>query len=277
MIMTVFRKPAQSRHKRFVVAGLEQFYARPVTNRCLFMPDPPTWRRLITPDAILGRECDVAVVLSTSHLNPARATRVMAGFEKEACHRLLRAAHGIIRVGADCLVRTRGLVLCIVFTATLLGAVGRTFAASEIEVFTREGCPLCRDARPFLKQLQREHPDLNIVYRDVEQDPAALSRLREIAGQKGEHALGVPAFFINDDELIIGFGSAETTGTRILEALDRGKENLTIRVPLMGRMGVSDLGLPAFTVTIGLLDGFNPCAMWVLRCWSTSAAASECC
>jgi glutaredoxin len=187
----------------------------------------------------------------------------MAGFEKEACHRLLRAAHGIIRVGADCLVRTRGLVLCIVFTATLLGAVGRTFAASEIEVFTREGCPHCRDARPFLKQLQRERPDLNIVYRDVEQDPAALSRLREIAGQKGEHALGVPAFFIND-ELIIGFGSAETTGTRILEALDRGKENLTIRLPLMGPMGVSDLGLPAFTVTIGLLDGFNPCAMWVL-------------
>jgi hypothetical protein len=27
---------------------------------------------------------------------------------------------------------------------------------------------------------------------------------------------------------------------------------------------VSDLGLPAFTLIIGLVDGFNPCAMWVL-------------
>lgn len=24
------------------------------------------------------------------------------------------------------------------------------------------------------------------------------------------------------------------------------------------------LGLPAFTLAVGLLDGFNPCAMWVL-------------
>lgn len=29
-------------------------------------------------------------------------------------------------------------------------------------------------------------------------------------------------------------------------------------------MSVRELGLPAFTVLIGLIDGFNPCAMWVL-------------
>ena len=29
-------------------------------------------------------------------------------------------------------------------------------------------------------------------------------------------------------------------------------------------MSARDLGLPVFTVLIGLLDGFNPCAMWVL-------------
>jgi hypothetical protein len=34
-------------------------------------------------------------------------------------------------------------------------------------------------------------------------------------------------------------------------------------VPLLG-LRVRDLGLPLFTVVLGLLDGFNPCAMWVL-------------
>ncbi len=34
--------------------------------------------------------------------------------------------------------------------------------------------------------------------------------------------------------------------------------------PLFGHVSVRDLGLPAFTVVLGLLDGFNPCAMWVL-------------
>ena len=37
-----------------------------------------------------------------------------------------------------------------------------------------------------------------------------------------------------------------------------------IQVPLFGRLNVNRLGLPAFTFLIGLVDGFNPCAMWVL-------------
>ena len=37
-----------------------------------------------------------------------------------------------------------------------------------------------------------------------------------------------------------------------------------IDVPLFGRLSASSLGLPLFTVAVGLVDGFNPCAMWVL-------------
>ena len=35
-------------------------------------------------------------------------------------------------------------------------------------------------------------------------------------------------------------------------------------LPWVGRVNVAELGLPLFTLAIGLLDGFNPCAMWVL-------------
>lgn len=38
----------------------------------------------------------------------------------------------------------------------------------------------------------------------------------------------------------------------------------TIEVPLLGELSRSRLGMPAFTFLIGLVDGFNPCAMWVL-------------
>jgi glutaredoxin len=37
-----------------------------------------------------------------------------------------------------------------------------------------------------------------------------------------------------------------------------------IDLPWFGYVRVSDLGMFAFTVLIGLVDGFNPCAMWVL-------------
>lgn len=37
-----------------------------------------------------------------------------------------------------------------------------------------------------------------------------------------------------------------------------------VPLPLIGEVNWRDWGLPAFTITVGLVDGFNPCAMWVL-------------
>jgi hypothetical protein len=38
----------------------------------------------------------------------------------------------------------------------------------------------------------------------------------------------------------------------------------SIEVPFLGKLSARSLGLPLFTIAIGLVDGFNPCAMWVL-------------
>ena len=38
----------------------------------------------------------------------------------------------------------------------------------------------------------------------------------------------------------------------------------SVETELFGTLSVSRLGLPLFTLALGLLDGFNPCAMWVL-------------
>ena len=37
-----------------------------------------------------------------------------------------------------------------------------------------------------------------------------------------------------------------------------------LAVPWLGTIRVSELGLPLFTFLVGLIDGFNPCAMWIL-------------
>lgn len=37
-----------------------------------------------------------------------------------------------------------------------------------------------------------------------------------------------------------------------------------VNLPVFGHLRVRDVGMPAFTIAIGLVDGFNPCAMWVL-------------
>ncbi|MDD5032038.1 MAG: hypothetical protein PHR36_03250 [Patescibacteria group bacterium] len=38
----------------------------------------------------------------------------------------------------------------------------------------------------------------------------------------------------------------------------------TVNVPIFGEIKIKGISLPLFTILIGALDGFNPCAMWVL-------------
>jgi uncharacterized membrane protein HdeD (DUF308 family) len=38
----------------------------------------------------------------------------------------------------------------------------------------------------------------------------------------------------------------------------------TVELRVFGRVNARELGMPLFTIAIGLVDGFNPCAMWVL-------------
>lgn len=37
-----------------------------------------------------------------------------------------------------------------------------------------------------------------------------------------------------------------------------------VDLPVFGKLHANEIGLPLFTLAIGLVDGFNPCAMWVL-------------
>jgi glutaredoxin len=167
--------------------------------------------------------------------------------------------------------RRAGLLLAAALTLVpALAGAARAAAAAELELFTRPGCPHCADAKEFLAGLAARRPELRVVERDVTADPAALGRLVELSRAAGVTRPGVPAFVVRG-ELVVGFQSAETTGRR-LESLLFGADGPpaaaaapdVIDAPLVGPLSASRLGLPLFTLAIGLLDGFNPCAMWVL-------------
>jgi hypothetical protein len=82
------------------------------------------------------------------------------------------------------------------------------------------------------------------------------------------HGLGaarVPAFLVHG-QLIIGFSDEADTGSAIRVSLVPAKPAPEIfSVKFLGRtVSLDQVGLPLFTLTLGLLDGFNPCSMWVL-------------
>jgi glutaredoxin len=166
-------------------------------------------------------------------------------------------------------VRTIGICLVLL----IVGSGARVQAdepVPDLEVFVRAGCPHCEAAKVFLGELRREQPSLRIVVHDVAENSVARQRLATLAAERGIGNIGVPTFLIGA-ELIVGFLSAETTGTEILARLDRRAQGAvppaaveSIQTKWAGELRVRDLGLPLFTIVIGLLDGFNPCSMWVL-------------
>jgi glutaredoxin len=163
---------------------------------------------------------------------------------------------------------------------------------ADIEVFVRNGCPHCAKAELFLQALKREQPALRIVIHDVDQEPAALEQLQQLAKNQGVRAIKVPAFQVGG-QLIVGFSDEITTGQLIRGALtqaqipqnqdtsgsceaeqslscDAGAEISTkaaqpFMLDFFGRkLSLDEAGLPMFTLAMGLLDGFNPCSLWVL-------------
>jgi len=134
-----------------------------------------------------------------------------------------------------------------------------------IEVFVRDGCPHCADAKVFLAQLQQERPDVEVRLHPVDTDAAARDRLTALFQAAGEWPPGVPTFVVGD-RVLIGFDDAEHRGHELRALLDASVTAPAAAVdsPVFGGLSVTRLGLPVFTLALGLLDGFNPCAMWVL-------------
>jgi glutaredoxin len=132
-------------------------------------------------------------------------------------------------------------------------------------VFVRTGCPHCADAKAFLAEVATDRPWLRIVYRTVDLDRGAADDLRRIFKEVGMWPPGVPTFVMNG-RVLVGFDDAAHAGVAVRDFIDTGAPPPSDRVEtgVFGTLSASRLGLPLFTLTLGLLDGVNPCAMWVL-------------
>jgi glutaredoxin len=137
----------------------------------------------------------------------------------------------------------------------------------RLHVFFHPDCPHCHRAIAFLDS----QPGIAFDLHDVSQE-ADEALLLLVANQHGipVDGLGVP-FFVRGSRYLVGFGSAETSGRELLALAtenpavgehDAGGSG--VRLPLLGEIDPANYSLLALTALMGLSDGFNPCAMWVL-------------
>lgn len=159
-----------------------------------------------------------------------------------------------------------------------------------------DGCPHCEAEMKYLNKIEKKYPNLKIVKKEVWYDENNSLELQKINEIFSIDSIGVPTNLIG--ETIIR-GYSEGTGNKIeraikyysntdneyIDAVDgiindnytyEEKDNsfakeekkldgeVTVDVPVAGNINLKNVSLTTAAVIIGLIDGFNPCAMWVL-------------
>ncbi len=177
----------------------------------------------------------------------------------------------------------------LIFTILFTLLISITYAQNQkvtIYLFYGDGCPHCEEAKPFLEELQNKYPELTIKSYETWYNKQNADLFVSMSVACGTKVVGVPTFFIGHKP-VIGFDNSEGKGREIEDAIkkcikegcvdlmDHIGENITscpaeeeeqriVTIPIFGKIDTRRISLPLFTIIIGLLDGFNPCAMWVL-------------
>lgn len=133
-------------------------------------------------------------------------------------------------------------------------------ARAQLLFFHGEGCPHCADAAPFVNQLSDE--GVSVEWIEIRRNPEGLARYRDVVERLGIQGAGIP-LFVMGDQFVVGF-RGDATAAEVRAMLSHSSRGAEIVLPIVGRVDTGKVSFPAFTVTIGLLDGINPCAIYVL-------------
>ena len=161
-------------------------------------------------------------------------------------------------------------------------------------LFHGDGCPHCAAEIEYLNSIEKKYDNLEIVKYEVWYNEDNSKFLQEVYEAYGVTRNGVPTTVIGNT-IMQGYGTS--TGSKIERAIQyylendytdqiarikegtfnkedlengfaeeekKSDEEMTIEVPALGKVNLKRVSLTSAAVVIGLVDGFNPCAMWIL-------------
>ncbi|MFH1610367.1 MAG: thioredoxin family protein [Patescibacteria group bacterium] len=157
----------------------------------------------------------------------------------------------------------------------------------NVYLFYSETCPHCKAEIEFLDELSKQDPNLRVHAFEITTNTQNADLLISIGRQFNLDISSVP-FTMIGSSYFPGWSDTQEAKLDIQEAIDcirrqecpdvlgnflnsknstdKPTQNVpdTIKVPIFGEISTKNLSLPILTIVIGALDGFNPCAMWVL-------------
>lgn len=185
----------------------------------------------------------------------------------------------------------RGILFLLLFVLSAFTLASLAKAKEKPVVlyfFWSKSCPHCAKEKVFLKKLSQKYPEVIIRDFEVSSNSKNLELLAKAAKQFNVNTPGLVPFTAVGENHIIGYLDDQTSGVQIEEAVkcalknrcqdkiapllkdQQPKPEKTISIPkhlnlpLIGKINIASLSLPVLSIILGLLDGFNPCAMWTL-------------
>jgi len=185
-------------------------------------------------------------------------------------------------------------------TQSTEGALAAEAPSITAYLFWQQGCPYCASAKTELQRLRKVYPELKIEAVELDGSSGNDALYERILTRFRFDQAAVPLVIIGDQPFL-GFASGGRSVAGYKQAMekclssecpdivaqlakpqselnrDAGTERQTssgeglltllpetISLPFVGQIETRNLSLPALTVLLAGVDGFNPCAMWVL-------------
>ena len=189
-------------------------------------------------------------------------------------------------------------ILLLILTLILCFSFEDVFAKEKIKVylFHGDGCPHCAEETKFLEKLEKKYSNVEVIKYEVWENKTNALLMKRV-GNKYDVSTGSVPFTVISGTTTSGFSESigvkieriikyydknpkknidyvkkikngTYDGEKIVDAFTENDkktdENTKINVPIFGEVNLKNFSLPTASILIGLVDGFNPCAMWVL-------------
>lgn len=139
----------------------------------------------------------------------------------------------------------------------------------NLYLFHGDGCPHCRDEKNWLDGIKREYKNkLNVYYFEVWYNADNVKLMDKVKKEFNIKESGVPLTIIGG-KYFSGFNASTAVNmeNKIKEYLTDNKEESgenKKNLPILGDVDLKSVSIPLVATILGFIDGFNPCAMWIL-------------
>lgn len=159
----------------------------------------------------------------------------------------------------------------------------------NIYLFYGDGCPHCKEEEKWFESYLKKNDYIKIHRYEVWYNKDNQEKYSKVHDILNDTSSGIP-YLIIGETVISGFDE-EITPERIKNAVeyykninykdkvgiylgiveDKNEEETKtdyqeseVKIPILGKQKIKDVSIGLSAVVIGLVDGFNPCAMWIL-------------